>query len=89
MNASGSMSMGVKRDFLRKRLSANLSLSDVFNTQHFSLIFTGNNFVQDFYRKKTSRILTLNLTYLFGQGNDNNKQQRHQDLPQNPQPEDY
>ncbi len=87
MNASGSLSIGIKKDIISKKLIAVLALNDVFNTQHYSLIFTGNNFVQDFYRKRLTRFLSLNLTYNFGRV-DNSKQQKEQNL-QNNQPEDY
>lgn len=59
--------VAVKKDFLKnKALSVSLNLSDVFNTREYSLDQTTVFFAQDYYRKRESRILKLNVSYRFG-----------------------
>jgi iron complex outermembrane recepter protein len=83
-----SVTAGLKKEFLKKKLSANLACSDIFNTRHFEAELIGDDFTQSVFRKNESRIATLTLTYLFGRGdNNNNKQkQQQQNQQQTPQP---
>lgn len=59
--------VAVKKDFLKnKALSVSMNLSDVFNTREYNLEQTTMFFAQDYYRKRESRILKLNVSYRFG-----------------------
>ncbi len=81
-----SVTLGLKKEFLKKKLSASLACSDIFNTRHFEAEFIGDNFTQDVFRKNESRIANLTLTYLFGRGDNNNKQKQQQAPQQESQP---
>uniref|UniRef100_UPI0025DCB872 outer membrane beta-barrel protein n=1 Tax=uncultured Chitinophaga sp. TaxID=339340 RepID=UPI0025DCB872 len=59
--------VAVKKDFLKnKALSVSLNLSDVFNTREYNLDQTTMFFAQNYYRKRESRILKMNVSYRFG-----------------------
>lgn len=59
--------VAVKKDFLKKKTaSLTLSLSDVFNTRQYELNQTATTFLQDYIRKRESRILRLTFSYRFG-----------------------
>lgn len=60
------LDLGLKADFLKKKLSVGLSLQDVFNTRRFALDGGDVTFVNTFSRKRETRILNLSLTYKFG-----------------------
>jgi hypothetical protein len=60
------MELGLKRDFLKDKLSVSLNLADVFNNRRFAIDVSDPSFNSSIYRKKESRILTLNLTWKFG-----------------------
>jgi len=77
-----SVTVGLKKEFLKKKLSAALACSDIFNTRHFEAEFIGDGFTQDVFRKNESRIANLTLTYIFGKA-DNSKQKQQQ----TPQPQ--
>ena len=60
-----SVTAGLKKEFMKKKLSVSLACSDVFNTRHFSAELVGNGFTQDVFRKNESRVANLTLTYFF------------------------
>lgn len=64
--ANHGLDLGLKADFFKKKFSVNLGLQDVFNTRRFAVNGSDVNFVNDFYRKRESRILNLTLTWKFG-----------------------
>lgn len=62
-----SVDIGLKKDFLKKKTaSLTLALSDVFNTRQYELNQAAPAFVQDYIRKRESRILRLTFAYRFG-----------------------
>lgn len=62
-----SVDAGLKKDFLKNRTaSLTLALSDVFNTRQYELNQAAPAFVQDYIRKRESRILRLTFSYRFG-----------------------
>ncbi|HEY0611101.1 MAG TPA: TonB-dependent receptor [Chitinophaga sp.] len=62
-----SVDAGLKKDFLKnKTASLTLAVSDVFNTRQYELNQAAPAFVQDYIRKRESRILRLTFTYRFG-----------------------
>ncbi|CAL1519571.1 TonB-dependent receptor domain-containing protein [Chitinophaga sp. MM2321] len=59
--------LAVRKDFLKDKAAAlTLSLSDIFNTRQYELNQATPEFVQDYIRKRESRILKLNFSYRFG-----------------------
>lgn len=62
-----SVDAGLKKDFLKnKTASLTLAVSDIFNTRQYELNQAAPAFVQDYIRKRESRILRLTFTYRFG-----------------------
>lgn len=74
------MDAGIRSDFFDNRLSVNLSASDIFNTREFSGYSEGENFYQEFYRKRISQALTLKVTYKFGQQDSRRKNNGRMDM---------
>ncbi|MFN0276912.1 MAG: TonB-dependent receptor domain-containing protein [Chitinophagales bacterium] len=66
---------GLKQDFLKNKLSLNLSMSDVFNTRKWSGYSEGVNYYSTNFRKRESQVFSAKLTYKFGQ-QDNNRRNR-------------
>lgn len=58
--------IGMKQDFLKKRLSVTLRVSDVFNTMEFESFSRSANFYQTSTRKPKSLLGFLNVSYKFG-----------------------
>jgi iron complex outermembrane recepter protein len=52
---------------ITKKLSMNLTLSDVFNTKRFGAVYDTESFTQDFSRRWESRYLRLTLSWRFGE----------------------
>lgn len=62
-----SVDVAIRKDFLKnKAASITLSLSDIFNTNQFEQNLETPTFLQDYMRKRESRILRLNFSYRFG-----------------------
>ncbi len=52
---------------ITKKLSMNITLSDVFNTKRFGAVYDTESFTQDFSRRWESRYLRLTLSWRFGE----------------------
>lgn len=74
--ANHGLDLGLKADVLKKKLSINLSLQDVFNTRRFAVVGSDVTFVNSFYRKRESRILNLTITWKFGKQEFTRKSKR-------------
>jgi iron complex outermembrane recepter protein len=63
---------------LKEKGTVSVRLADPFNSQRFGFEFEDDLYIQDFTRKRQSRILTLSFTYRFGElrDRDNNRQRR-------------
>ncbi len=61
-----SFEVGLKKDFIDKKLTVNLRFSDVFNTQKFHGTISDATFYDVFERKRDSQTVFLSLTYKFG-----------------------
>ena len=72
--------IALSKKVLKDKGTISARLSDPFNAQRFRFEFEGENFYQDFTRKRQSRILTLSFTYRFGElrDRDNGRQRRDQ-----------
>lgn len=66
--------LSMRKDFFDKKLSINLRISDLFNTQKFSGTSTTNAYSQQFSRQRESSVGMLSITYKFG--NDDKKKTR-------------
>lgn len=70
----------LKKDFLDKKLSLSLRVSDLFNSQKFHGTISDINFYDEFERRRDSRSVFLSLTYKFG---SETKQDRRKKRDQN------
>jgi len=57
---------GLRKMFLNKQLSVAFNVNDILNTQQFYGIGSGENFEQNFLRKRETRTYVLSLNYKFG-----------------------
>lgn len=85
--------LGVRRDLWKNKLTASVNLTDLFNTRlNRSYVYETGVFDQASERKKESRIITLNLSYHFGnadagrkknnnRSNDNDSDTGGEDVP--------
>lgn len=73
-----------RQDFLNKRLSVSLRLTDIFNSRQFDDITYGNGFTIDTRRTHESRILFIGLSYQFNnfkkKGNNQEMNQGMEDM---------
>lgn len=63
--ANYSLDAGLRKSFFNKKLSMNLNVRDLFNTQSWHTITSGDGFYQD-YESHWGRHIRLMLTYQFG-----------------------
>ncbi len=63
--ANYSLDAGLRKSFFNKKLSMNLNVRDLFNTQSWHTITSGDGFYQD-YEGHWGRHIRLMLTYQFG-----------------------
>ncbi len=70
------MTIAASKKVLKDKGVISVRLSDPFNTQRFGFQFTGDNYYQDFTRKRESRILNIAFTYRFGELKDRDARQR-------------
>ncbi len=69
-----STDIAFKKDFMKKRMSFGVRISDLFNTQKFGFNSNTSTFNTTFERRRDSRTLYLTFTYRIG--TDDKKQQR-------------
>lgn len=70
------LDIGVKKDFLKDKLSATLRVSDLFNTKEFNFVADANSFIGAVRWKRESRIVYAGLTLRFGKANSPETQKR-------------
>jgi len=75
------MSVALSKKVLKDKGTVSARLSDPFNVQRFGFEFEGDDYYQDFTRKRQSRILTLSFTYRFGELRDRDQRQRRENGP--------
>lgn len=76
--ANYSVDAGLRKSFFNRKLSLNLSVRDLFNTQSWHTITSGDGFYQD-YEGKWGRRVNLTLSYQFGNMNARPEMKRQQD----------
>jgi iron complex outermembrane receptor protein len=82
MKSMYGLDIGFKKDIVKDKWSFSLNLSDAFNNRRFAMLLVDEAFTGAFYRKRESRILTCNLTWKFGNANNQeNKKPRMQEAP--------
>ena len=87
-----SFDIAVKKNFLDDKLSLGFRVADLFNQQKYISVTSGPGFIQDYTRKRDSRMAFLTLSYRFGSdgkqskptkrknnNDDNNDNQDNQD----------
>jgi outer membrane receptor protein involved in Fe transport len=80
MDAMYSASAGVRKNLWGNKGTITLNVSDIFNTMKFSMYNYGENFSMNTERWRTSRIITLGLTYRINETERrNNRRQRDND----------
>lgn len=68
MRAMGNIDLGCKKDFWNKKASLSFRITDIFNTQRFSLVASDFNYYSTVYHKWESRTANITFTYKINQG---------------------
>ena len=71
-----SMDIAMKKDFMQKKVSLSLRVSDIFNTMKFAYNSSGTGFVTNFVRKRDSRNAFLTLSIRLGTDQNQQKSRR-------------
>ena len=71
-----STDLAYSRPLFSKQGKLTLRISDVFNTRRFGIDTYGRNFDQSFLYNRLSRFFTINISYNFGDQENNRKQRR-------------
>ncbi|MEO6694506.1 MAG: outer membrane beta-barrel family protein [Ignavibacteria bacterium] len=74
-----SFDLSLRKDFLEGQASIGLRVSDVFNNLKFQVLLDGEQFKENFFRKRDTRSAFLSFTYKFGQGDKNDDRKRKRD----------
>jgi outer membrane receptor protein involved in Fe transport len=67
------VTLGVKQDFFKGKLTANITYNDIFNTQRFGMVNTTDSDITKMWRKRESSTINVGLTYKFGKAPKNGK----------------
>ena len=70
------MDIGLKKDFLKNKLSIGLGVTDLTNARKMSITASGSDFIMSMERRRESRVATLTVTYRFGKMTDSGKKGR-------------
>jgi hypothetical protein len=73
----GGVDIGIRQDLMKGRAQITANLTDVFNTKAFRIRNALSGYEFELFRKRESRILTINFTWRFGNG-ENAPQRRKQ-----------
>lgn len=76
--------ISLKKDFMDKRLSLNLRVGDLFNSQKFRGTISDVTFYDEFERRRDSRSVFLTLTYKFGSESKQDRKKKRE--PNNNEP---
>lgn len=68
MDPMYNLDMGLRYDFMKKRASLNFKVSDIFNTQQFSIDASDFNYYSEMTHKRETRVANLTFTYKINQG---------------------
>jgi len=74
-----SFDVALRKDFLEGQASVGLRISDVFNKLKFQVLLKGEQFDENFFRKRDTRSAFLSFTYKFGKGDNNDDKKRRRD----------
>jgi outer membrane receptor protein involved in Fe transport len=64
---------GLKKDFLKGKLTGTISVNDIFKTMHFGMKIDTKDQVGTMYHRWQSQTIFVGLTYKFGKNNKNGK----------------
>jgi outer membrane receptor protein involved in Fe transport len=76
MRAMYNIDIGVKRDFLNKKLSVSFRVSDIFNTQQFAIDMNTPQFASVLRHKWETRVANLTLQYNINNGTERKDKKR-------------
>ena len=71
-----SLDAALKFDLLKGKLNLTLNVQDIFNTRRMMIYTEDDTFIGDVYRKRESRIGTIQVTYKFGNAQQPQNQRR-------------
>ncbi len=77
MREMWSLDGAIKFDLFKSRAALTLNVSDIFNTRRFAIYSFDDDFYGDVYRKRESRIFTVQFTWKFGDINGQNNKKRN------------
>lgn len=80
-----SFDIALRKDFLEGQASVGLRVSDVFNNLKFQVLLDGEQFQENFFRKRDTRSAFLSFTYKFGKADKDEKKRRPNRGPDNNQ----
>jgi hypothetical protein len=60
------MDVALKKEALKKKATITVNVQDIFFTRRFGFVQEQPNFMQDFWRRRESRVVTLSFLYRFG-----------------------
>lgn len=61
-----SFNLAIKKKILKNRGSISLKFTDIFNTNEFTFVTSGDTFYQESIRKRESQAISLSFSYSFG-----------------------
>jgi hypothetical protein len=64
------LDLGFKKDIYKEKIALSISFNDVFDNRRFKIVMYDANFSSSVYRKRETRIFTINLTWKFGESNN-------------------
>jgi outer membrane receptor protein involved in Fe transport len=72
-----SIDFGLRKSFFKRKLTANLTVRDIFNSRKDNVDTWGSNFTQQSLNYYNGRMIGINLNYNFGNNASNAKKQRN------------
>lgn len=75
------MNVALSKKVLKDKGTVSVRVSDPFNFQQFGFEFEGEDYYQDFTRKRQSQIVTVAFAYRFGELKDRDSRQRPEQAP--------
>jgi hypothetical protein len=73
--------LGFRKDFMNKKISLNISASDIFNSQKWDGTTNADTYYQEFTRQRESQVVSMTLTYKFGTEEKDRKRNRKRGSP--------
>lgn len=78
-----SVDFGLRKTFFKRKLMANFTIRDIFNSRHDKVKSWGSDFTQESYNYYNGRMTGITLTYNFGSNKSSKKKVRKPDQDDN------